>query len=206
MPHSPKNSTGLRSTYTIAGLFVLAVTLTGCTLSTDETISVEQLPSISSDEKVGIAPELESGVPRVIAVLPFTNETDDAAAPGILRTTIQNHLSSKNFLITSYSEVEQLIDSSPSMSPGQAARSLGVDAVITGNITDVELLHAGVYAQIELGVTLAMVDRNDRVIWQEQRSVTSRAGGVSTSPWGLRLNAAFATLHLTEKNLLARSR
>ena len=203
MPHSRLNSTGLRSIYTIAGLFVLAVMLGGCTLSTDETISVEQLPSISSDDKAEIAPKLESDVPRVIAVLPFTNETDDAAAPDILRTTIQNHLSSKNFLITSYSEVEQLIDSSPSMSPGQAARSLGIDAVITGNITDVELLHAGVYAQIELGVTLAMVDRNDRVIWQEQRSVTSRAGGVSTSPWGLLLNAAFATLHLTEKNLLA---
>lgn len=203
MAHSSQPSVILRFIQTITALYLLSLLLVGCTLSTDETISVEQLPSISNDNKAAITPELASEAPRVIAVLPFNNETGDAAAPDILRTTIQNHLSSKNFLITSYSEVEQLVESSPSMSPGQAAQSLGVDAVVTGNITDVELLHAGVYAQIELGVTLAMVDRNDRIIWQEQRSVTSRAGGVSTSPWGLLLNAAFATLHLTEKNLLA---
>lgn len=70
MAHSSQPNVVLRFIQTITALYLLSLLLVGCTLSTDETISVEQLPSISNDNKAAITPELASEAPRVIAVLP----------------------------------------------------------------------------------------------------------------------------------------
>jgi hypothetical protein len=82
-------------------------------------------------------------------------------------------------------------------------QKLNVDGLIRGEVTEFERLFVGIYAEIRLGVTLEIIDINGVSIWQGQFEVSSRAGGISTSPWGLLMNSVLAALHLEDENLYA---
>ncbi|MFT6039626.1 MAG: hypothetical protein ACI9TP_002426, partial [Candidatus Azotimanducaceae bacterium] len=75
-------------------LLVLFLCLTGCAVSTNDTISV--LPALktgSSDQKLDVTAHL----PTTVAVLPFVNKTGSEFAYTVVRRTLFNHFSPKNY-------------------------------------------------------------------------------------------------------------
>ena len=190
-------------------VIVMTFTLFGCAVSTDQSISIGS-PITSVDEKVKEGDE-EGGngrtkayieAPNTIAVMPFFNGTEERQAADVLRTIVASHLSSLSMAVMHNAEVDAKLPGGYALIENQAT-FLGVDAVLVGEVTKYERLFAGIYAQIQMGVKLKLVNTKNEVIWETEQVVTSRAGGVSLTPWGLLLNAAIAAMHLDDENLFA---
>lgn len=192
-------------------IFFMVILLSGCVVSHDETVVISQ-PITTVADKVTDKFKKNQGkptttdafieAPRTLAILPFTNATEEQEAPVVLRTVIGSHLS---FLNTSIMHPQEVDDRLPAdyLTHPDLASYLGVDAVLTGEVVEFERFFAGVYSHIKLGVVLKLHGPKDKLIWETSEEVTVRAGGVSTSPWGLLLNAAVAAMHLTDENLFA---
>jgi len=197
----------LKSLLKVSAISLITIAVaTGCSVSSKKTITVSDPISILKSSAPETVMVDENAIPRSIAILPFVNLTEDEFASDLLRSTLQNHFSSKNFQLVNWHEVDRKLDfqgDAKSIDPIQAAKTLGVDAVLVTNVTDFEMMHAGVYAQISVGVEVKLVNTLGEILWTTNDQVTTRAGGISTSPWGLLLNAAVATMHLSEKNMMA---
>lgn len=189
----------------------IAILLSGCVVSHDETVVISQPITTVKDtvtDKFKKGKEKSSTTnafieaPRTLAVLPFVNATEEQEAPTVLRTVIGSHLSFLNTSIMHPQEVDDRLPTDYTTLPDLASY-LGVDAVLKGEVVKFERFFAGVYSHIKLGVELKMVGPKNEVIWESNEEVTVRAGGVSTSPWGLLLNAAVAAMHLSDENLFA---
>jgi hypothetical protein len=144
----------------------------------------------------------EAQIPKIIAIAKLSNETDAKEAPAVLRAVLQSHLSNKNFQLIHTKELD-LKDPDSALSVVQLAQTLGADAILTGKVTEYERFYAGIYAHIKLGVSIELISKDGVILWQQDKVITSRAGGVSLSPWGLLMNAALAALHLEDSNLFA---
>lgn len=193
---------------TSISLLTLAVA-TGCSVSSKKTVNVSEpistIKTVMGDVEVEKVVS-EDKIPRSMAVMPLINDTDEDIASQLLRSVIQNHFSSKNFQLMNWQEVDRQLAfaSNPAdVDPQKAIQQLGVDAVLVGHVTEFNLLHAGIYAEISMTVDLKLINSSGEAIWTANENVTTRAGGISTTPWGLLLNAATATMHLSEKNMLA---
>lgn len=177
--------------------------LTSCSISNKGTIAITK--PIRTIENIGSEKEgqlKQADIPKIIAIARLTNDTSADEAGVILRAVLQSQLSNKNFQLI-HSKEYDLKNPDNNLSPEQMAKILGADAILTGTVTDFKRTYAGIYAQIKLGVKIQLISKEGKELWQEEKSITSRAGGISTTPWGLLLNAALAALHLEDKNLFA---
>ena len=185
----------------------LTAWLSGCTVSSKDTIVASQsAPRMVNEVKEFIEgkeekPEAKS-IPNSVAILSFENLTDEPVASIVLRQVINSHLSGMNFQLMHPSEVDLRVPDGP-IDPTQMAAILSVDGVLSGEVVTFERFFAGIYAQIKLGVVLRLHDANGELIWQTEEEVVQSAGGLSTTAWGLLLNAAVAAMHLDDENVLA---
>jgi hypothetical protein len=140
--------------------------------------------------------------PKIIAIAQLSNTTTSMETPSLLRDILQSHLSNKNFQLVHTKEVD-LKNPKNKLSPQQLAHTLGVDAVVVGKVIEYERFYAGIYAHIKLGVDIELISKDGKILWHKKEIITSRAGGFSTSPWGILLNAALAAQHLEDNNLFA---
>lgn len=187
-------------------LFSVGITitlLTSCSISTKGTIAITSpirtLENMTSGEQDKLA---ISDIPKVIAIAQLSNSTESIEASSVLREILQSHLSNKNFQLVHTKEVD-LKNPENKLSPQQLAQTLGVDAVVVGEVVEYERFYAGIYAHIKLGVDIELISKDGKTLWQKKEVITSRAGGVSTTIWGILLNAALAAQHLEDKNLFA---
>ncbi|MFT5294720.1 MAG: hypothetical protein ACI9YH_000728 [Colwellia sp.] len=183
---------------------VIAITLlTSCSISTKGTIAITSpirtLENMTSGEQEKLK---TSDIPKVIAIAQLSNSTESIEASSVLREILQSHLSNKNFQVVHTKEVD-LKNPDNKLSPQQLAQTLGVDAVVVGEVIEYERFYAGIYAHIKLGVDIELISKDGKTLWQKKEVITSRAGGVSTTIWGILLNAALAAQHLEDKNLFA---
>ena len=183
---------------------VIAITLlASCSISTKGTIAITSpirtLENMTSGEQEKLK---TSDIPKVIAIAQLSNSTESIEASSVLREILQSHLSNKNFQLVHTKEVD-LKDSDNKLTPQQLAQTLGVDAVVIGEVIEYERFYAGIYAHIKLGVDIELISKDGKTLWQKKEVITSRAGGVSTTIWGILLNAALAAQHLEDKNLFA---
>jgi hypothetical protein len=192
----------------------LGVLLCGCAVATKDTVvltqpvsNVQSAVQSAMDDDEPENRDIDFGsLPRYLAIVPLANTTDEIDAPEVMRRTLQNHLSTKNYRIMHWREVDlQLteLDAAVIADDARLSAALGVDGLVRGTISSYEFFYAGIYAHIKLGVDLSLHQASGELLWTDQLEVTTRAGGVSTSAWGLLLNAALAAMHLNEKNLLA---
>jgi hypothetical protein len=182
----------------------IAITLlTSCSISTKGTIAITSpirtLENMTSGEQDKLA---ISDIPKVIAIAQLSNSTESIEASSVLREILQSHLSNKNFQLVHTKEVD-LKNPENKLSPQQLAQTLGVDAIVVGEVVEYERFYAGIYAHIKLGVDIELISKDGKTLWQKKEVITSRAGGVSTTIWGILLNAALAAQHLEDKNLFA---
>ncbi len=183
---------------------VIAITLlTSCSISTKGTIAITSPIRTLENMTSGEQDKLKiSDIPKVIAIAQLSNSTESIEASSVLREILQSHLSNKNFQLVHTKEVD-LKNSDNKLTPQQLAQTLGVDAVVIGEVIEYERFYAGIYAHIKLGVDIELISKDGKTLWQKKEVITSRAGGVSTTIWGILLNAALAAQHLEDKNLFA---
>ncbi len=184
----------------ISVLFAAAL-LAGCAVSTDNTVmggSAETTGKAESQQKS------ESNLPRTVAVLPFINKTGSEFAYTVVRRTMVNHFSTKNYRMLHWRDVDSRLtlaglDGAAAVkekSSEELRAILGVDGLLYGGITHYNKTFAGIYAQIAVGVELRFLNAKDEVIWEVKDVQRSHAGGLSTNPVGLIMNALVAAKHL----------
>lgn len=189
------------------GLIVMALLLwlTGCAVSSKDTVLISQPVSQTTEDvtdNTGVGAAKKMAIPQSIAILPFHDMTGELGAEALIRQVINSHLAGKNFRLMHPGEVDSKMPNGP-VDPSKIASYLGVDGVLEGNVITFERFYAGIYAQIRLGVELKLYNTKGEVVWEGTHEVVQSAGGISTTPWGLLLNAAVAAMHLSDDNLLA---
>jgi hypothetical protein len=183
---------------------IIAITLlTSCSISTKGTIAITSPIRTLEDMTSGEQEKLKiDNIPKVIAIAQLSNSTTSTEASSVLRDILQSHLSNKNFQLVHTKEVD-FKNPNNELTPQQLAQTLGVDAVVVGEVIEYERFYAGIYAHIKLGVDIKLVSKDGKTLWEKKEVITSRAGGLSTTVWGILLNAALAAQHLEDKNLFA---
>jgi len=197
------NNINIKSLLSVIITLIAIPVLTSCSLSTKGTVAITSpirtLENMTSgdQEKIKL-----SDTPKIIAIAKLSNTTTSLETSSLLRDILQSHLSNKNFQLVHTKEVD-LKNPENKLSPKQLAQTLGVDAVVVGKVIEYERFYAGIYAHIKLGVDIELISKDGKVLWHKKEIITSRAGGLSTSPWGILLNAALAAQHLEDSNLFA---
>jgi hypothetical protein len=191
---------------------VVIMLFQACALSTKDSLV------FSGPMSTGRVESKDSGssgikLPRTVAVLPFINKTDKSEAFDVVRRTIFNHFSSKNYLAIHIQEIDRRLKAGgidnpeqlESTEPARIARILGADGMLYGEITHYDRTFLGIYSQIAVGVKLRFVDASGTEIWKGEKIARSHAGGISTNAVGLILSAISAGIHLREVNLFRAS-
>lgn len=163
--------------------------------------------------------------PKTIAVLPFQdleqklysidfNEEDPA---GIVRRGMYNHISSlpfkdleifqtdrrlKNAGISDTRDVDRMIKENPK----KLKSILGVDAVVSGQVTHFDRIFVGIYSQVAVGCKVRMWDlKTGNLLWQADHISRAHAGGISLSPVGLALATVAAVWNLQGTAMLSQT-
>ncbi len=185
-------------TRTIAAVIPAVALLFGCAASTDS--SVTAMPAVESGTRTERL-QVDENLPTTVAIMPFVNETKSEFAFEAVRQTMSNHFSTTNYRWLHWRDVDNRlalagIEDPASLPPEEAMALLGVDGLIYGNITHFNKTFAGIYAQIAVGVELDFVNADGEVLWSVDDVRRSHAGGVSTSPVGIIMNALTSANHL----------
>jgi len=167
------------------------------------------IPAISTSTQKSEPAKSQVTLPTTVAVLPFINRTDKKAAFDIVRKTMYNHFSTRNYHLLHLSDVDQRLKAAGWSDPAKLdgipadklAETLGADGVLYGEITHYDRFFLGIYAQIAVGVRLRLVNREGKEVWRGEDTVRTHAGGISTTPVGLILDAIAAASHLRQINM-----
>ncbi len=182
----------------------LALLLGGCAVATTDTVvTMPALKTNNSDTASAVDAET-TNLPTTVAVLPFSNQSDSEFAYAVVRQTMYNHFASTNYRWLHWQDVDQRLQLAglesdaalDDMSSQQLSELLGVDGLIYGEITHYNKTFAGIYAQVAVGVQLKFVSADGDVLWEVKDVQRSHAGGVSSSPVGLILNALASAKHI----------
>ncbi len=181
-------------------LIASALALGGCAAQTDDGIVAGPILTGTSDAETA---EAATALPRTIAIMPLSNETDSELAIDVVRQTLTNHFGSRNYRVVHTGDVNQRLTAAGYTLDGKGLPELsdlrritGADGIITGSVTHYDKTFAGVAARISVGVSLTLHNGADEVVWESEGVKRSYAGGVSTSPVGLIVNALTAAKHI----------
>ena len=163
--------------------------------------------------------------PESIAVLPFSSldEKPFTLSSGfehpenIVRRGLYNHISSlpfkdmeifqtdtrlKNAGLLKTEMIRQLIETNPK----KLKSILGVDAVVTGDVTHFDRIYAGVYSQVAVGCEVKMWDLNNgKLLWRAKHVSRAHAGGISLNPLGILLSAAASVWNMRDTEMLSQT-
>ena len=181
-------------------LIASALALGGCAAQTDDGIVAGPILTGTSDAETA---EAATALPRTIAIMPLSNETDSELAIDVVRQTLTNHFGSRNYRVVHTGDVNQRLTAAGYTLDGKGLPELsdlrritGADGIITGSVTHYDKTFAGVAARISVGVSLTLHNGADEIVWETEGVKRSYAGGVSTSPVGLIVNALTAAKHI----------
>ena len=181
-------------------LIASALALGGCAAQTDDGIVAGPILTGTSDAETA---EAATALPRTIAIMPLSNETDSELAIDVVRQTLTNHFGSRNYRVVHTGDVNQRLTAAGYTLDGKGLPGLsdlrritGADGIITGSVTHYDKTFAGVAARISVGVSLTLHNGADEIVWETEGVKRSYAGGVSTSPVGLIVNALTAAKHI----------
>ena len=181
-------------------LIASALALGGCAAQTDDGIVAGPILTGTSDAETA---EATTALPRTIAIMPLSNETDSELAIDVVRQTLTNHFGSRNYRVVHTGDVNQRLTAAGYTLEGRGLPELsdlrritGADGIITGSVTHYDKTFAGVAARISVGVSLTLHNGADETVWETEGVKRSYAGGISTSPVGLIVNALTAAKHI----------
>lgn len=122
-----------------------------------------------------------------VAILPFTNQTNQVDLPELVRVGFCGHFSPLSFNDRELDEVDEtlnLIEKEQKKSWGEFSSQelgsfLGVDILIYGEVTDYTKIYAGVYSQIGVGAKIKMIDAQlGQTIWEDAYHARFHEGNI----------------------------
>ncbi len=138
-------------------LIASALALGGCAAQTDDGIVAGPILTGTSDAETA---EAATALPRTIAIMPLSNETDSELAIDVVRQTLTNHFGSRNYRVVHTGDVNQRLTAAGYTLDGKGLPELsdlrritGADGIITGSVTHYDKTFAGVAARISVGVS-----------------------------------------------------
>lgn len=196
-------------------VLLLTVFLAGCVAATEEGgVGVVQGVKQSVSAKYKVSSKLKDEPPRLVAVLPFVNQTGNTAeeeekgAEYVVRTAFVNHFTTRRYETQRTIVTDRLLQEKgfvkpeeiAKLAPAKVAEITKADAVIYGDITHFSKYYAGLYAQIAVGAHLRMVDaKSGEVLWEASDVSRAHSGGFATDPLGLVIvlaSNAYALRHI----------
>lgn len=164
----------------IASAFIFALILSGCS-------------GMKQAEKKTDTTAISGNYPRVVAVMPFANETKESGVSDQIRRSFYNHFSSKPFQDIELSVTDAKVAAAEKTSgktifevePKEIADSIGAEGIIYGKVTDFQKVYAVAYSQIGAEAEVWMVDaRTGQELWRIKESVRYHEGGIPLTPMG----------------------
>ena len=166
--------------------------------------------------------QLRKHPPKSVAVAPFAKadssawsiDMDSENPAAIVRRGMYNHISSlpfrdmelfdtdtrlRNAGLDTPEKINQLLEKNPK----KLKSILGVDALVTGEITHFDRIFAGIFSQIAVGCEVRMWDlSNGKLLWRANNVSRAAAGGISLNPIGLAMSAVASIWNLREEAML----
>ncbi len=153
-----------RFRYFFVSLIVL-ILISGCAVSPRRPIRVDPLLP-----------------PKTIAVLPFTNQSNDIDAPERLREIFNNHLSGRRgYILKPLKEIDSFLAGEgindagqlPAISIEDLGKGLNVDGVIYGEVIDFSYVTIGVYMKRLVRAEFKLVNaKTGAVIWIKEKKAS----------------------------------
>lgn len=164
-----------------------------------------------------VLPALREHAPRSIAVLPFTGNATmwksvpEAYTPtDLVRRGLYNHVSSLPFTDQEMHETDRLLQNAGltpeaaqhllSTNPGELRGILGVDAVLSGEVTAFDRVFIGIFSQVAVGCDVRLTDlHSGELLWQARHISREFGGGLSITPVGLAISALSSAWNIREE-------
>ena len=132
--------------------------------------------------------------PKIVATLPFTNETEVENLEQLVREGFYKHFSVRNFFDIEIKEVDGIIEvlkegegrDFHSLSPRELGEFLRCDALVYGRITRFKRIFLLIYSQmlVEAEIKIVEAESGDE-LWKHTFSKRFHEGGVPTGPFGV---------------------
>lgn len=149
----------------------------------------------------------EEEMPRMVAVLPFQNETQEIGIANQVRRAFYNHFSSKPYTDVELNIVDEKIiylEKSTGknifdLKPQEICQSIGCDGLIYGKVTDYKKVYAVAYSQLGVEAEVWMVNtRTGKEVFRVKDSVRYHEGGVPMSPLSVIMTAVSTAMNIRE--------
>ena len=149
----------------------------------------------------------EGEFPKVVAVMPFQNDTQEIGIANQVRKAFYNHFSSKPFRDVELPVVDEKIvqlekttgRSVLELKPQEICQAIGCEGLVYGRVTDYKKVYAGLYSQLGVEAEVWMVNtRTGKEIFRLKDAVRYHEGGVSLSPLGLIMTAVSTAMNIRE--------
>jgi hypothetical protein len=188
----------MRRSYQI--VFILALIL-----SIGLTVSCVPSQEIKKD-----VPEIaisEEELPRMVAVMPFQNETNETGIANQVRRAFYNHFSSKPYTDVELNIVdEKIIHLEKStgknildLKPQEICQAIGCDGLIYGKVTDYKKVYAVAYSQLGVEAEIWMINtRTGKEVFRIKDAVRYHEGGVPMSPLSVIMTAVSTAMNIRE--------
>jgi len=187
-----------------------ALMLQSCFVATPSTLITPEIRSLYSGD-YRVDPYMEKHIPLSVAVLPFIDLSGSKEGARAMRLGFYNHFSSLAFKDMELFKVDDLLTRAGLTDP-QAIRNtppqklgeiLGVDAVVTGDVSDFDKYFAVLYSQVAVGAEIKMYDtKTGRLLWTGKNKVRKHEGGFSTNPVGIVAAVIVTALNVRDIQLL----
>jgi len=132
--------------------------------------------------------------PRIVATLPFTNETEIENLDQLVREGFYKHFSVRSFFDIEIKEVDGIIEvlkegegrDFHSLSPRELGEFLRCDALVYGRITRFKRIFLLIYSQMLMEAEIKIVEaESGDELWKHTFSKRFHEGGVPTGPFGV---------------------
>ncbi|KAF0143674.1 MAG: tetratricopeptide repeat domain protein [Nitrospirae bacterium] len=179
----------------LLSLFVLLL-IASCASIEEMTKGKPGAPEVSDEE-----------LPRMVAIMPFQNETDERGIANQVRKAFYNHFSPKPYRdVEPYIVDEKTIQIEKSsgktileLKPDEICQSIGCDGIVYGRITDFKKVYAAVYSQLGVEAEVWMINtKTGKEVFRMKDSVRYHEGSVPTSPLGAVMTAVSTAINLRE--------
>lgn len=184
----------------------------GCTLVLLLTLSCTVHRTGGSDAGAALRECLVESGPKIVAILPFENTTEEPGIGVLARTAFYSHFSAKRYYDIEPDQVDLLLEAQNGEGKGEWRRlspaALGslfrADFVICGRVLHFDRVFLGVYSQIVLTVGVEMVScRTGKGVWWKTLTKRSHDGGVPFSLLGVIPAALRSGLHMYHERTVA---
>ena len=163
--------------------------------------------------------------PVTLAVLPFLYpkgksyliELDAENPGGIVRRGMYNHIASLPFKDTELFDIDKRLKNAGltdirkindviAKSPRKLKSILGVDAVISGEVTHFDRIFLGIYSQVAVGCEVKMWDlKSGKLLWRAKQVSRAHSGGLSLNPIGIVMSTVASLWNLRKTELLSQT-